>query len=515
MDTNEDAATVESLPGAPRSRWLDTTPATEFDPLDGDLRADVAVVGGGIAGITTATQLQEAGQSVALLEADRVVEAVTGHTTAKVTSQHGLIYDHLRTAFDTKTARLYAEANEAAIEEIATRVENRTIDCDFQRRPAYTYVADDGKRRDVRREAVAARRAGLPAEFVEATPLPYDVECAVRFDDQAQFHPRKYLLELVEDLPGDGSDVFEHTRVTDVSDGDPCRVETERGTVRADDVVVATHFPAFDRAGYFARQYPKRSYVLAARLNGTPPEGMYYRDEEPYFSVRTHAGDDGEFVFVGGQNHKTGQGGSTADRYRELASEARKRFDIDGIAYRWSTQDYRTADRVPFVGRLGPGTEHLYIATGFGGWGMTGGTVAGMLLSDLIVEGESPWAEVFDPMRFDPAASAREVISENAKVAREFVGDWATKPLTGVVTLSPGDATVSRDGGRVVGTYRDADGEDHRVSAVCPHMGCLLEWNDGEKSWDCPCHGSRFTYEGEVLDGPANEDLSRPDGEEK
>jgi len=510
MDTREEADALESLPGEPRSLWLDTTQSTDFAPLDGDLRVDVAVVGGGIAGITTATHLREAGRTVALLEADRVLEAVTGHTTAKITAQHGLIYDHLRSTFDGRTARLYAEANEAAIEDVATRVDERDIDCDFRRQAAYTYVTDESNRRDVRREVSAARRAELPAEFVEETPLPYDVECAVRFDDQAQFHPRKYLLDLVEDLPGDGSDVFERTRVTDVSDGDPCRVETERGTVRADDVVVATHFPAFDRGGYFARQYPKRSYVLAARLNGPLPEGMHYRDEESYFSVRTHAGDDGEFVFVGGQNHETGRGGSTADRYRELAREARERFDVDEIAYRWSTQDYRTADRVPFVGRLGPGTDSVYVATGFGGWGMTGGTAAGMLLADLIVDGESPWEDVFAPTRLDFAASAREIASENAAVAREFVGDWATKPFTGVVTLSPGDATVSRDGGRVVGTYRDEDGEDHRVSAVCPHMGCLLEWNDGEKSWDCPCHGSRFTYEGEVLDGPANTDLPRP-----
>jgi glycine/D-amino acid oxidase-like deaminating enzyme/nitrite reductase/ring-hydroxylating ferredoxin subunit len=514
MGATDEADELESLPGEPLSLWLDTTPETDFDPLDSDVRVDTAVVGGGIAGITTATRLQEAGQSVAVLEADRVVEAVTGHTTAKVTSQHGLIYDHLVSDVGVEAARTYAEANEAAVEEIASRVEERDIDCDFRRQSAYTYVTAQEKRRSVREEVSAARRAGIDAEFVEETPLSYDVECAVRFDDQAQFHPRKYLLDLVEAVPGDGSHVFEETRVTDVAGGDPCTVETERGTVRADSVVVATHFPVFDHGFYFARQFPKRSYVVAARLNESPPKGMHYRDEEPYFSVRTQSADDGEFVFIGGQNHKTGQGGSTEKRYRELAREARQRFDVKSFEYRWSTQDYRTADRIPYIGQLGPSTDDLYVATGFGGWGMTGSTVAAMILSDLITSGSNAWADVFDPSRIDVRSQGKELVTENADVAREFVGDWATKPLTSVVSLSPGDATVTREGGSVVGTYRDEDGEEHKVSAVCPHMGCLLEWNDGERSWDCPCHGSRFTYDGAVMEGPANSDLSRPDRNE-
>jgi glycine/D-amino acid oxidase-like deaminating enzyme/nitrite reductase/ring-hydroxylating ferredoxin subunit len=516
MGATDEADELESLPGEPLSLWLDTTPETDFDPLDGDVRVDTAVVGGGIAGITTATHLQEEGQSVAVLEADRVVEAVTGHTTAKVTSQHGLIYDHLVSDVGVDAARAYAEANEAAVEEIAARVDDRGIDCDFKRESAYTYVTSQNGRRSVRDEVSAARRAGIAAEFVEGSeiPLPYDVECAVRFDGQAQFHPRKYLLDLVEDVPGDGSHVFEETRVTDVDGGDPCTVESERGTVYADSVVVATHFPVFDHGFYFARQFPKRSYVVAARLNESPPEGMHYRDEETYFSVRTQPADDGEFVFIGGQNHKTGQGGSTEKRYRALAREARERFDVQSFEYRWSTQDYRTADRIPYIGQLGPSTDELYVATGFGGWGMTGSTVAAMILSDLITGEPNPWADVFDPSRVDVRSQGRELVRENVDVAREFVGDWATKPLTSVVSLSPGDATVTREGGSVVGTYRDEDGEAHKVSAVCPHMGCLLEWNDGERSWDCPCHGSRFTYDGKVMEGPANTDLSRPEESE-
>lgn len=497
--------------GRHESLWIATTPRTDFDRLEGDLRVDVAVVGGGIVGITAATHLKEAGHSVAVLEADRVVEGVTGHTTAKLTAQHGLKYDSLLSRFGAERARHYARANEAAIEEVAGRVESMGIDCDFGRLPAYTYVEEPGRRRELRREAAAAERLGLPASFVEETDLPFAVEAAVRFDDQAHFHPRKYLLALAEDLPGDDCHVFEETRALDVDGGRTATVETDRGTVRADDVVLATHFPLVDPALYFARLSPKRSYVVAARLEEEPPAGMYYRPTQPYYSVRPHPSAEGPIVLVGGESHRTGEGGDVAARYERVERAARRDFDVAEVEYRWSTQDFASVDGVPLVGEAGPTTDGVYVATGFGGWGMTNGTAAGMLLADLVRGEDNPWAPVYDPNRFTPAASAREFASHNAASAGHFVGDWLSPRPTETAELSPGEGDVYRRGVRPVAAYRDEDGELHLRSAVCTHLRCVVRWNDGEGTWDCPCHGSRFDADGTVLEGPANRDLPRLD----
>lgn len=496
--------------------WLETTPETAYDPLDGTTRVDTAVIGGGIAGISTAFALQEAGQSVALLERDRIVGAVTGRTTAKLTSLHGLVYDHLLDHFSERRAKEYAAANEAAIDRVAELVEAHDIDCGFARTPAYTYVESRDDRRKVRTEVEAARRLGLPASFVESTDLPYDVEAAVRFDDQARFHPRAYLLELARAFVERGGELYERTPVREVTDGRPCRVTTDRGGVVADDVVLATHFPVVDPALYFARLSPKRSYVLAARLNEAPPEGMYYDPSEPYFSVRPRPTADESMVLVGGENHRTGETRDTDERYRRLERRARERFDVASVEYRWSTQDYVSVDRVPFVGRLAPHRRNLWVATGFGGWGLTNGVAAAERLRDLILGRESPEPSVFRPARLELGASFRRLVSHNAHSSRRFVTDrlvggseaaGADGSAAGVDDLSPGEADVFDHRGDSVAAFRDEDGTVHAVSAVCSHLGCLVTWNGAERSWDCPCHGSRFDVDGTVLDTPAVDNL--------
>ncbi len=504
MDDTFDAA--GDLPGEPTSPWLATTPDAGYDTLEGDLTVDVAVVGGGIAGLSTAATLAERGKSVAVLEGDRLAAGATGKTTATVTSQHGLIYDHLRTEFGRRRARQYAAVNEAAIDEIERRVEGLEVDCGFSRGPAYVYGND---REAIERETEAARQAGIDATFVTSVPPFERAQAAVRFDDQAWFRPRKYVLALAADLADDVA-IFEHTRVTDVSPGSPCRLETDDGRVRAERVVIATGFPILDRAGYFARMHPKRSYVLACRIDGRPPEGMYYRTGDPYRSVRTHHGEEGTFLLVGGENHKTGQGGSTAERYRRLAEWATERFPVREISYRWSTQDYVTADGVPFVGRLGPGAKNVFVATGFRGWGMTGGVAAGRLLGATIDGEEPPELDLFDPLRFTPKASFAGTVVENADAASQFATDWARVVLSsGGGRIDRGEGRLVREGSTPLAVARDDEGELHTVSAVCTHMGCLLEWNDAEASWDCPCHGSRYTPDGEAIEGPTTEDLPR------
>jgi glycine/D-amino acid oxidase-like deaminating enzyme/nitrite reductase/ring-hydroxylating ferredoxin subunit len=502
----------------PKSLWLATTPTTDYEPLEGGLHVDCAVVGGGIAGLTTALKLKERGQTVAVLEAERVVAATTGNTTAKVTSQHGLQYDQLRSTFGPEVARKYGAANEAAIDEVERIVETYDIDADFERTPAYTYTESPDEEGTVREEAWAAQQSGLPAEYVEETDLPFDVAGAVRFDDQAQFHPRKYLLGVVEALHGHGSYVFEETRAEGLDRGDPHRVETERGTVVADDVVVATHFPVFDRAGYFARIHPKRAYLLAVEIAGDLPEGMYYSTASPPATMRPYRGNGEEYLIVGGQSHKPSVSETpTSERYRRCEAYARQRFDVESIAYRWSTHDYSPVDDVPLIGQLGPASDGAYVATGFDGWGMSNGTAAGMIIADLIETGSSPYEDLFDPTRVTPGASAKKFLSENSVVGARFFGDRIRSMLAGSDLPQPGEADVIRKDGRPTGVYRDETGDVHAVDATCPHMGCLVTWNDAERSWDCPCHGSRFDYDGEILSGPAVEGLEHreyPTGDE-
>ncbi len=491
--------------GRHESVWLATTPTTEYAPLDAETRVDTAVVGGGIAGLTTAAKLREAGQSVALIERDSIAAAVTGHTTAKLTALHGQPYKHISDHFGEDAAKQYAAANQAAIDDIATTTEKKNIDCDFTRRTAYTYVTEQDSRSRVREEVTAAKLAGVDASFRESTELPMEIEGAVAVENQASFHPRKYLLALAEEIPGEESYIFEDTAVTDVRDASPCTVETDRGKIKATDVVVATHFPIVDKGLYFSRLSPKRSYVLAARLEDTPPQGMHYCPEEPYFSVRPAEYDGDQLVLFGGQNHRTGED-ATPDRYRKLAEAVREHFAVESIEYRWSTQDFKTSDGVPFIGPLAPQTNNLYVATGFGGWGMTNATAGAMILRDLILGRPNDWAELFSPTRVNVTAGATEFLSHNTKTARHSL----TRVLSRSAnfdgdSLASGEADVFDIEDDKVAVYRDEEDELHAVSAICPHMGCELNWNDADRSWDCPCHGSRFNIDGSILDTPAKE----------
>ena len=488
------------------SAWLDTAPPQlEHPQLDGDWRADVAVIGGGIVGVTTALVLREAGARVVLLEANRIGHGVTGHTTAKVSSQHGMIYAKLQSTFGADGARAYGESNEAALAWIAARIDEDGIDCDFRRRAAYAYVSS--KPEQAEKEAEAAAGAGLPAHYSETTPLPYDVAGAVRFDDQAEFHPHKYLLALAEQLDGD---VCERTHAVGVDSDGGCRVKTPGGVVTADRVVVATHYPFLDRSLAFARVHPQRSYALLCRTGDSPPDGMFISGDSPTRSVRAVPLDGEELLLVGGEGHRTGTGGDSEERYRRLEAFAREYWDVTEIPYRWSAQDGSTLDGVPYVGRLTPWDDRILMATGFGKWGITGGTAAALVLADLVQGRENPWASLYDPYRIKPLAAAPRFIKENAEAGLRFVADRLTKPGRRTVDdLQPGDAGIVAHDGHKVAAYRDERGAVTAVSPTCTHLGCQVNWNRAERSWDCPCHGSRFAPDGSVLEGPAVHRLER------
>jgi len=507
--SNCEEALVEKLPDASVSYWIDSTPDTNYPALQQDIEVDVAVIGAGIAGLTTALLLQRAGRSVAVLEAGRIVKGVTGYTTAKVTSQHHLIYDRLISQFGESEARAYANANQAGLELIAKWVESEKIACDFRRRSAYVYAVTEREVPRLQAEAKAAARLGLPAGFTKKTSLPFPILGAVEFTNQAEFHPRKFLLALASRFTEAGGRIFEETPALDVKDGSLCKVATAQGRLAAKEVVITSHFPLVDPALYFARMWPKRSYALGIRIQDPEPEGMFISAESPIHSLRSHPTERGEMLIVVGEGHKVGQGGDILARYQRLEAFAERHFKVLSVDYRWSTQDNIPIDGVPFIGKLGLFSKHLHVATGFQSWGMTNGAAAALILSDQILGRENPWGKLFNPNRFTPLASAKNFFLQNLDNAKHYIADrLKSAPEQDPETLAAGQGRILKWQGKKIAACKDKDGKLHTLSPVCTHMKCIVDWNNAEQSWDCPCHGSRFDCEGKVLHGPASKPLN-------
>ncbi|MDQ3849883.1 MAG: FAD-dependent oxidoreductase [Actinomycetota bacterium] len=499
-------------PRATDSLWFATAPPTAYPALEGDHDADVAVIGGGITGITAALLLKRDGARVAVLERGAVGSGATGFTTAKVSALQETKYTDIRAMHGDAGATAYARASRAAVERIDALVRDEGLDCDWERLPSYTYAGDEEQVATVEEEAEAARAAGLGVQLTDETPLPFGVPRAVRLDDQAQFHPVRYVRGLAAVVHGEGSHVFESTAVASVQEGAPCRLRTLGGaTVSAADVVVATNYPLLDRGLFWARMEAARSYVVAARLRGPAPEGMLITAGSPTRSLRPYRDGEDTWLLVGGEGHLTGSEEAQPERYAALERFAREHFDVVDVPYRWSTQDGMPTDKLPYIGPYTPTASHLFVGAGFQKWGMTGGTIAATVLADRIAGRPSAGADVFDPNRVT-VRSAPELAKAQLWVARHFVGDRLTPAeASGSEEVPAGEARVVRSGVGKIGVYRDDDGIAHAVTLRCTHLGCLLHFNAADRSWDCPCHGSRFDVDGQVLAGPAVHPLERRD----
>ena len=489
----------------PQSYWMASTLQTEYPTLNEDLKVDIAIIGGGITGISCAYMLNKEGIKTAVIEADRILQGTTGYTTAKITSQHGLIYSKIKSQMSEEFAKQYADANESAIRMIEKMANEHQIKCDYSPQSAYIYSLQSEYIDKISDEAKVASALGIKATFLDEIPLSFPVKAAVRFDNQAQFHPRKFLLALAKNFTNNGGNIFEQSRVVDIEEdqGNYVIITNQGKKVTAKKLIIASHYPCYNKTRlYFARIYTERSYVVAIRTRESYPGGMYIAAEESGHSLRSQMSENGELILVGGEQHKTGQGEDTSKNYEALIDFSNETFTVEDIPYRWSTQDCMTMDGLPFVGHFTSKTPNMYIATGYGKWGMTNGIASSMILRDLIISGKSPWQDVYNPSRLTISSSAKNFVIENLNVADKLI-EGKLFPLQEHVEIKPGKGEIIEANGERAGAYRDEQGTLHVVNTTCTHMGCECNWNSAEKSWDCPCHGSRFSYEGDIIEGPA------------
>lgn len=494
-----------------RSVWQASAHALTFPALGRNLEIEVCVIGAGIAGLTTAYLLAREGKSVAVLDDGPIGGGMTQMTSAHLTNMMDDRYFELESLHGQEGSRLAAESHTAAIDRIEAIVREEGIDCDFARVDGYLFLAEGDKPETLDKELAAAHRAGLQAVTrVSRAPFTsFDSGPCLRFPNQGRFHPLKYLAGLARATARRGGMVFTSSHADSIESGNGARVHVGRHVVSAKAVVVATNVPVNDRLVIHTKQAPYMTYVIGARIpRGSVPDVLSWDTGDPYHYIRVAALDEDDVLIVGGEDHKTGQSDDTSQCHLRLEAWVRTRFPmVKEIAFAWGGEIMETVDYLAFTGRNPMDTDNVYVHTGDSGMGLTHGTIGAMIASDGILGRPNPWTALYDPSR-KRIGAVREYVTENLNVARQY-GDWLTTgDVQSVKDIAHDSGAIMRRGLHKVAVYRDVEGGLHTCSATCPHLGCIVQWNQSEKTWDCPCHGSRFDQYGKVMNGPANRDLA-------
>ena len=476
-----------------KSIWDESCEFDKREELKGDIKTDILIIGAGITGILIGYFLKQNGREVVLIDKSEIARGNTRNTTAKITSQHDLIYNKLIQEFGEEKAKQYARANELAIRKYREIIKERKIECDFEELPAYIYSLNDTDL--LKKEVDAARHLGIDAEYVEKVDLPLEVKGAVKFNNQGQFNPLKFLKDISKELT-----IYENTKAIKIEEN---LVSTDKGNIVANHIVIATHYPIINAPGYyFMKMHQERSYVIALENADNNIKGMYIDYEKQGYSFRNYKG----LLLLGGISQRTGENesGGSYDKLRNIAKDL---YPNSREKCHWSAKDCMTIDGIPYIGKYADSTPNIYVATGFNKWGMTSSMVSAMIISDLILEKDNDFSEIFSPKRFDLSLSINNIANDLVKTAKNFIAQKISIPSSEIQHIKNGHAGIVDYNGQKVGVYKDENGKEFIVSTKCSHLGCELHWNADELTWDCPCHGSRFDYTGKLIESPANKDI--------
>lgn len=490
------------------SLWSTTATLPSFPFLAENIEVDVAIVGGGITGLTAAMLLAESGKKVVVLEARTIGSGVSNRSTVHMTEMVDSWYSQIESSFGKEGARLVASSSRAAIDRVTAFVQSLGIDCGHARKPGYLFTERDEDVAELASEHDAARRAGLTVELLDRAPLPFATKKALFFPDQLQVHIARYLAGLAQAASDRGARIHEWSRVLTVEDGEPCLLHLESGAlVRARQVFCATHAP-LNRVFLQTKIAAYRSYVVTYP-NVEVPDGLYWDTDEPYHYLSPYSIDGTTYLLVGGEDHKTGTKKKTTEHLDALHAWTKQRLDVHEPSHRWSAQVEEPVDGLPFIGRNSM-SEHVFVATGFSGNGTTFGTIAAMIVADIVLGRSNPWSSLYAATRVKPIASATAYAAENIDFPMHLVSDRIVPAeARSLADIGAGEGKTVRVAGERLAVYRDPTGSLHALSSVCTHLGCIVKFNDAEKTWDCPCHGSRFSIDGDIVDGPATRPLAR------
>lgn len=472
---------------------------------------DVLIIGAGLTGLNTAYLLKDSGYKIGVIEGTTVGYGVSGYTTAKITVQHDVFYDYLINSFSLEEAKQYLKANEEGLKLIKRIIEDNNIQCDFREQTAYVYATDETELKQIKEEMEAYKKLGIDGFYTEEVPLPNNPLAAIGIKNQAQFNPLKYLYSLYNILNNsDSCDIYENVRAQNIElHSGHIDIETEAGKIHATKVVVASHYPFDDSLGlYFLRLYQDKSYIIAARTKEEPFEGMFINIEDPIYSMRYQFSDKENLLLLSGANHRSGEKENEDDSYKELETFLNTHFKGAEVVSKWSTQDCMTYDKVPYIGLYSKSIDNLYVATGFKKWGMTHSAAAAIILRNKILKIDDDFSEVFNPARITPTQSAKEFLSSITSISKAFLKRIAPVPDE-LLQVNIGEGKIINYNGKKVGVYKNENEDYFCINPVCAHLKCSLSFNEAEKTWDCPCHGSRYDIKGNILEGPTVKPLDK------